>query len=84
MARAAVDMIVQMVHTSRMCKFEAYLAAHNITHAEMAARVGVSRAHLTKLANGTAYPSRSLMLRIAEATEGQVPVTAWFPQEAAE
>jgi transcriptional regulator with XRE-family HTH domain len=48
------------------------------THAEWAERFGVSRSHFTMLLSGAAYPSRKLMQRIAEATEGAVPVTSWF------
>jgi len=75
-------MLVQIVHTSGMHKLAVHLEATGQTHAQFAERIGVSRAHFTKIANGTAWPSRKLMLRIAEATDGAVPVTAWFPEAA--
>lgn len=74
-----------MVHKSRMCNLSEYLRRTGQTHEAFAKMVGVSRAHLTKIANGAAHPSRALMLRIEKATNGAVPVLAWFPtSEAAE
>jgi len=73
-----------MVHNSAMHKLAAYLSTQELTHEQMAAKLGISRAHFTKIANGTAWPSRKLMLLIASETSGAVPVTAWFGAEAAE
>lgn len=67
-----------------MHKLSDYLAANHLTHEAMAARLGVSRAHFTKLTNGAAFPSRDLMVRIERETGGAVPILSWFPQEAAE
>lgn len=75
-------MSVHMVHTCHMHKLAQFLTTKGETHERFAKRLGVSRAHLTKIVNGTAYPSRKLMLRISEATAGGVPVTAWFEQPA--
>jgi transcriptional regulator with XRE-family HTH domain len=65
-----------------MTKISEYLKAHDMTHEAFAALVDITRPHLTKIANGSAYPSRKLMVRIAKVTNGQVPITSWF--EAAE
>jgi len=47
------------------------------TYGEWAEIFGVSRPHLHALLNGERQPSLSVAQRIAAATEGQVPVTAW-------
>jgi len=76
-------MRVHILHKRPMHKLAAYLAASESTHEEMAVRLGISRAHLTKLVNRRAYPSRALMQKIASETGGAVPVTAWFEGDAA-
>ena len=50
------------------------------TDQEWAVLFGVSRSHFNMLRNGTAQPSKGVMVRMAEKTSGGVPVAAWFAQ----
>lgn len=55
------------------------------THEEWAEFFGISRSHFTEILNGTAFPGKRVIQRIAERTNGKVPLTIWFQQgEAAE
>lgn len=47
------------------------------TMSEWAGRFGVSRPYLYQLVDGTRYPSLPVAMRIAKATNGAVPITAW-------
>ena len=49
------------------------------THEQWAADFGISRSHFTQLVNGSAYPSRRVIARIAAVTDGRVPPAAWYP-----
>lgn len=61
-----------------MNKLAAYKKSTGQTQAQLAEAFGVDRAHLSKIINGRAYPSRKLMERIEAETNGLVPVTSWF------
>ena len=72
-----------MFDTRGMEQLHAYIAAEpDRTDAQWADLFGISRSHFTEIRNGTAFPSKSLMVRIAEKTAGRVPVIAWFPVSA--
>ncbi len=74
---------VEMFDTRGMEQLHAYIAANpGHTDAEWAKWLGISRSHFTEIRRGTAVPSKKLMVRIAEETDGKVPVTAWFPVSA--
>lgn len=64
-----------------MNNLASYRAGLGLTQEQMAERLHVSRAHLSKLESGAACPSRKLMLRIEQATGGAVPVVGWFHQD---
>ncbi|RAP39392.1 hypothetical protein BYZ73_20800 [Rhodovulum viride] len=53
-------------------------SAEQLTHEQWARRFGISRSHFTMLRNGTAQPSKKLMVRIEEETSGAVSVASWF------
>jgi hypothetical protein len=53
------------------------------TDGHWAGRLGISRSHFNMIRNGTAVPGRKLMIKIADLTQGAVPVTAWFDQVSA-
>ena len=65
-----------------MTSLAQYLTDTKATHEEFAKVIGVSRAHLTKLVNKKAYPSRALMVEISRATAGDVPIASWFDEAA--
>lgn len=69
---------VPLAHKCSMDKLQKYLARQKLTHEQAAPLLGVSRSYLTKLANGTAYPSRRVVMQIARATGNKVPASAWF------
>lgn len=55
-----------------------YIKGHGEkTRAELAAAFGISRPHLYSLIDGTRQPSIAVAVRIASATNGEVPVTSW-------
>lgn len=43
---------------------------------------GISRPHWNRIKNGKAEPSKAVIERMAERTDGAVPVVSWFSQEA--
>ena len=62
-----------------MEKLRTYLAGSPETKdGEWAAMFGISRSHFNMIRNGRAQPGKAVMTRIASATGGAVPVTAWF------
>ena len=56
-----------------------HLKAEGETLASFAARVGVSRMHLYRVMAGQ-NTTRDLIEKISEATNGRVPVTAFFDE----
>ena len=60
-----------------MSNLRTYLKTAGIRQAEMAGILGISRGYMSELANGDKAPSRTLAVRIAEATGGKVDVTSW-------
>ncbi len=74
---------VEMFDTRGMEQLHAYIASRpDWTDAQWAEHLGMSRSHFTEIRNGTAFPSKRLMVKISEVTEGRVPVIAWFPVSA--
>lgn len=60
-----------------MMTLSQYLEAQKLTQAGFAARLGVPQATVSKLASGHRFPSVDTAKRIAAATDGAVPITAW-------
>lgn len=60
-----------------MEKLKTYLALAGTRQAALAAAIGVSRGYMSQLVGGSKQPSLSLAFKIAQATGGAVPVTAW-------
>lgn len=60
-----------------------YLSDTGTTQQAFAERLNTSQANVSRWVAGKSVPQRAMMARIAEATDGAVPIMAWF-QEAAE
>lgn len=61
-----------------------YMAAKGLKDADFAPQIGVSRGYVTQLRLGIrTQPSLKVAQKIAEVSEGEVPVTAWPQQEVA-
>ena len=54
-----------------------YLRQTRILQKDLARRLHVSEAHLSRLLRGHRRPSRDLAVRLATATDGTVSVAAW-------
>lgn len=52
--------------------------APNRTQGQWAEFFGISRPHFIGILTGTAQPSKNLMMRIEDKTDGAVPVLSWF------
>ena len=59
-----------------MEQLKEYVKARKAT--EVAEAIGISRVYLWQLTHGRRKPSPDVMAKIANATNGAVPVTAWF------
>ena len=58
-------------------------AEPNRTHEEWSKVFGITRSHFTEILNGTAFPGRQVIERIATLTGGDVSPAVWFsPREA--
>jgi hypothetical protein len=70
---------VEMFDTRVMEQLLAYIDANGPkTDLEWSEVLGISRSHFTMIRRGKSVPGRKLIATIAERTNGQVPVTAWF------
>ena len=59
-----------------------YLKRHKIRQGEFARLMGVSHSRISEWCNGRKRPADDMKIRIADATGGAVPVTAWFRRAA--
>lgn len=75
----ALDMIVALCDIiGDMSTLSEYIKAQpEKTKTQWAERFGISRPYLYSLMDGTRQPSIDVAQRIAKATGGKVPVTAW-------
>ena len=64
-----------------MKQITSYMAETGLTHQAMADMIGISRPFFTQIVNQTRFPSRKVIHRIAEVTNGRVPPTVWFEDE---
>lgn len=70
-----------MCEHARMDHLKSYLAAARIKQTDFAAKVGISPSFLSDILHGNRTPSLATAGRIAEATRGKVPVSAWVARE---
>lgn len=49
------------------------------TQQDWANAFGISRSFFAEIASGRKCPGRRTMISIAKATNGEVPVSSWFP-----
>lgn len=64
-----------------MTQLARHLSTTGKTQRWLAAQVGVRPATVCAWCKGYVLPRPEHMQRISEVTDGQVPVTAWFPPE---
>ncbi|QRY69200.1 helix-turn-helix transcriptional regulator [Ensifer sp. PDNC004] len=62
-------------------KLETYISDNDLTHEAFGKLVGATQVTINRYVNGKRFPSRDMMRRIHEATEGQVTVSDWFEME---
>lgn len=55
-----------------------YMQRHGMTDAELAARIGVTRASISRFRRGKVIPSLQTAVKIVEATRGKVTATELF------
>ena len=56
-----------------------YIAEHpDRTDQEWADLFGISRPHFNMIRNGKAQPSKTVMQRMEDVTDGAVPILSWF------
>jgi len=60
-----------------MANLRSYLADR--PKGEFARSVGISAAYLSQILSGTRQPSLSLMVRVHEASGGEVDLNSWYP-----
>lgn len=76
---------VEMFDNKPMQTLRQYIAAAepSRTHEEWAQAIGITRSHFTEIVNGTAFPGRRVIERIAAETGGAVSPAVWFRPESA-
>lgn len=55
----------------------------NRTKGDFARKLGITPAYLSHIQSGIKSPGKDLMWRIERETGGEVPMSAWFDDEAA-
>jgi len=65
----------------RSTAFADWIDANHLSMAEAAQRLGMSAQHASNLRNGHRTPSLALAARIAEATDGMVPIGSWSGEQ---
>lgn len=67
-----------------MCTaLKTYVERHeDVPPVEWARRFGISRSHFVMIRDGNARPSTKLMEKIAQETNGEVPILSWFERAA--
>ena len=61
-----------------MQKLRHHIDRLGISQTAFAERLGVSKGYLSQILSGKREPSRELIQRIDQATEGHVPPAVWF------
>ena len=64
-----------------MEKLKAHLTARKIKQGDFARAAGISQSFLSELLSGKRVPSMATAGRIAAATKGRVPVSAWVKSD---
>lgn len=64
-----------------MDRLKSYLASTRIKQVDFAAKVGIAPSTLSDLLSGRRTPSLATAGRIAAASRGKVPVSAWIQRE---
>ncbi|WP_240579248.1 helix-turn-helix domain-containing protein [Ochrobactrum sp. A-1] len=61
-----------------MEKLKAYLKDHGLTHKAFGDAVGVTQAAVNRYVNGVRFPTRTVIIKIETATNGEVTVADWY------
>lgn len=61
----------------RMEKLKSYLAQTRMKQSDFAAKAGIAPSYLSDILSGRRNPSLATAGRIASATRGKVPLSAW-------
>lgn len=64
-----------------MTNLSSYLTASNVTQAQLANMVSVSRGYMSELVNGSKTPGLRVALAIEKATRGKVKANSWAKAE---
>ena len=64
-----------------MENLQRYLATSGVRQAALAGLLGITRGYMSQVVSGSRQPSLTLALKIAQVTDGAVPVSAWMPPE---
>lgn len=62
-------------------KLRAWMKAAGWSQQALAAELGVSQAHVSRVVSGVRTPSDKLKVRIAEISGGEVRPVDWFPTQ---
>ena len=64
---------------------EQYISANELTHEAFGKLVGAPQATINRYVNGKRFPTRDMIRKIHDATDGKVSFADWYePVEAAE
>lgn len=61
-----------------MEQLKSYMADNALTHEAMSDRIGISRAYLTQILNGSRSPGWRVQVKIEQATGGAVRAEVWI------
>lgn len=67
-----------------MEKLKAHLTRTKTRQLEFARSLGISQSYVSEMLSGKRTPSLAMAGRIASATKGRVPVSAWIKPEESE
>ncbi|MEC7763356.1 MAG: helix-turn-helix transcriptional regulator [Pseudomonadota bacterium] len=65
-----------------MNKLKAHLSSSGRTQSQLANAIGISRAYMSEIVNGSKVPSLTLAFAIERETSGAVPASSWVEDAA--
>ncbi|MCH6203879.1 helix-turn-helix transcriptional regulator [Brucella ciceri] len=64
-----------------MNKLRTYLKDRGVSHKAFGEAIGVTQATINRYVNGERFPSQEIIVKIAQATEGEISPADWFSVE---
>lgn len=64
-----------------MKKLRTYLKDRGVSHKAFGEAIGVTQATINRYVNGERFPSQEIIVKIAQATEGEISPSDWFHVE---